>query len=418
MHKELNKKDIASFLHFGYVPKAKPVHLDKLFDRYNIALNPVKSAVPENESIETGIAILDATFKDIAKQVGATTVVIPISGGMDSRAILAGMLKHLPKTQIRTVTLGIPGALDYEIGQQVARVAGLANKAINLNDLEWKEDALLAYAAKFHSPIAFMEGYLFSQVFTDASGSEIFLSGFMGDPLAGSHLSAEPTASWKDARANFVLRNNFANSSLIPHKDDMSHLPKDPICSPELLTMDEQLDFFIRQRHYIQPLVLLKGYRHMAPFLAPDWINFILNLPHDMRFQQTLYKQILAKAYPVLFSLPLKNESGLPLTASRCKKLTKRCIGRLQKFANQCFPQLVPKPIKHLNYIDFEKSYRTKTDLKAFAERYVKDLAQRNVVLQLDIRKTWQDHQAKTRNNAQLLNLLVSLELFYKSRGV
>ncbi len=413
MQLPLTKDQINAFLYYGYVPRPNQVKVQRLLSRYGIDLQEIKSQKPREELIREGAKILDDTFHDIAGKVGKETVVIPLSGGMDSRAILAGMLKHLPKSQIQTVTVGIPGALDYEIGQQVAKKVGVVNKVINLGKIKWSEQELIGYAKKFHYPIALVEGFLFSQVFSCFEGGSVFLSGFMGDPLSGSHLQKNDSVTWEKAKIGFIKRNNYTeNQSSWPENE---LLPEKPFLDRKLITLDEQLDFFIRQRLYIMPLVLLKDKKHIAPFLNPRWVVFMLNLPRSLRKDQMLYKKILFNAYPELFSLPLKNTGGLPLNVSTVQFFLKRITNRIGYTGRKYLPFVFSGSAQGLNYIDFELSYRKKDDLKAFAQKSLDDLQYRGLVKEINIPIIWQEHQTGQANHSQLISLLVSLEIYFKA---
>ena len=362
MQLQLSNEQIKAFLHYGFVPQSKQVNVQRLLCRYGINLKEIKNQAPLEELIREGTKILDDTFHDIAGKVGDKKVVIPLSGGMDSRAILAGMLKHLPKSQIQTVTVGIPGALDYEIGQQVAKKADVVNKVINLDKIKWGEQELIDYAKKFHYPIAMVEGFLFSQVFSCFEGDPFFLSGFMGDPLAGSHLQKNDSVTWEKAKIGIIKRNNYTKIKSSWPENEL--LPEKPFLDRKLITFDEQLDFFIRQRFYVMPLVLLKGKKHIVLFLNPLWVEFMLNLPRSLRKDQTLYKEILIHAYAELFSLPLKNTSELPLNASTVQFFFKRITNRIGYIGRKYLPFVFSGPAPCLNFIDFELSYRKKDDLK------------------------------------------------------
>ncbi|WP_139172204.1 hypothetical protein [Geoalkalibacter ferrihydriticus] len=401
-----------AFLHFGYLPSPKPVNVAGLLSRYNIAPKPEENKADEKSLIEEGSGILDSIFADIAKKIENKKVVIPISGGMDSRGILAGLLRHLPKEKIQTVTLGIPGALDYEIGQLVAKKAGVHNKAIDLNEIRFCEKELIEYAKCFNRPIALLEGYLFSQVFRGFGSESVFLSGFLGEALTGAHLPSVESKTWEQAKEVFSKWNNYTKGEYGCQLSEA--LPLGEYYRGNL-SLDDQLDFFIRQRFYIRPLVLQKGYTHIAPYLNEKWFDFALNLPRNYRENQSIFKKILLYSYPELFSLPLKNNRGLPLTAGSFALFQKRVRNRLTLMGNKCLPALIPKPPHGLNYIDFEQGYCNKEDLKRLADKSLHDLDMRQLIDWIDIRKIWQEHLSSGENHAQIISLLVSLEIFYKA---
>ena len=47
---------------------------------------------------------------------------IPLSGGLDSRALLAAAMEA--GAEVETLTFGMPGTMDYEDGNRVARAVG------------------------------------------------------------------------------------------------------------------------------------------------------------------------------------------------------------------------------------------------------------------------------------------------------
>ena len=410
----LTKKEIEAFLHFGYVPQPKGINVDALFARYNIDLNSGNSIVEEAALIADGAKFLDIVFCDTAKKVKGKKIVVPISGGMDSRAILAGLIRYIPKENIQTVTLGIPGALDYEIGQMVARKAGVENKLINLNNIMFSEEELIRYARNFNKPIALLEGYLFSQAFKSFGNGHVYLSGFMGDPIAGSHLAAEGNETWNDAIRTFICENLYTRMKF--NFTDLSLFPQEPFVGNNTLEYAEQLDYFVRQRLYIMPLVLLSGYKHFTPFLDSRWVNFILNVPRNYRKGQYIYKKILFFLYPDLFSLPLKSNVGLPLDAGDIAIFRQRVINKFRYWGYRYAPRFFPKSIQGLNYIDFERGYREKDDLVKLAEKSLIDLKLRGIVENIDIQKVWKEHQAGNVNNSQLISLLIALEVFCKAK--
>jgi len=409
-----DRDQINNFLHFGYLPNPQEVNVNELLSPDGINFKECKNKKSVEKLILKGSDILNNIFKEIAHNIGAKQVVIPISGGMDSRAILAGMICYLPREQIQTVTLGIPDTYDYEIGQMVAERAKVKNLPLNLNYIEWKEQDLIKYARNFEHPIALVDGFLFSQVFRGFDDEMIFLSGFMGDPIAGSHLGEKDSPNWTQAQNSFIARNNYSRSQ---RPINPQCLFAEPLIDSNLLSFDEQLDFFIRQRFYIMPLVLLKGYQHISPFLSPAWMEFMINLPRLLREKQMLYKKILMSSYPELFSLSVKNNLGLPLSVSNTRFFFRRVFHKLQTTGKHYLPYVFSKPSPNLNYIDFEKSYREKPDLKALVEKSLEDLQSRKLIENMDIEKVWSEHQNKTKNNSQLISLLFSLEIYFKSRN-
>lgn len=63
-------------------------------------------------------------------------IVVPISGGLDSRAILASLLEYTDASNIETYTYGTPKTFDFEIGNSICSFAGTKHTSFDLSDME------------------------------------------------------------------------------------------------------------------------------------------------------------------------------------------------------------------------------------------------------------------------------------------
>ncbi|MDI6448179.1 hypothetical protein [Anaerobaca lacustris] len=336
---------------------------------------------------------------------------------MDSRAILGGLLENVDPSCIQTVTFGTPGTLDFEIGRSVTRVAGVAHTQIDLSTASWDAEALIRFAGRCERPLALFEPYLFHLVRVRFGCECLYWSGFMGDPVSGSHLLDEDSRTWDQARHRFAGRNRYCRSTELapPGFDAGEGLPSAPFVEPDQLCYDEQLDFAVRQGCYIKPIVLLRGYHYRTPFLHPVWTRFILGVPRRYRQGQYLYKEILKAAYPRLFALPMKNHFGLPLAAPRWRRTLRRQQLRMRGAAKRFFPWIDWGISPGTNYIDFDCGLRERADLKAVVHDSIQDLKKRRIVEWIDIDAIWDRHQKRRGNHADALTLLASIEINLKA---
>ena len=76
--------------------------------------------------ISEGVKIFKETIGNQLASSGRGAVhILPMSGGLDFRAVLGGLLEHIPSSQIVTVTYGIPGTWDFEIAKMISRKFGI-----------------------------------------------------------------------------------------------------------------------------------------------------------------------------------------------------------------------------------------------------------------------------------------------------
>ena len=145
--------------------------------------------------------LLDTVIDDLLEQSCENGLyVIPISGGWDSRIIAGAVRKRLDAREIKMVTFGVPGQLDYDLGRLVAKTLGVEHFAIDLSKvaLTWEELLSSAKDAPWtYVPDAFYNRYCLSR--TGMVGANV-LSGFLGDPLTGGHFSgvSDPDRAQQD----------------------------------------------------------------------------------------------------------------------------------------------------------------------------------------------------------------------------
>ena len=416
----LDSNQISAILHFGYLPRA---HVDTTDISWLEGIarfrNTPDGSHSESELVANGIDALKYCFRDIPP----ARHIVPISGGLDSRAILAGLLDAGLRDHITGVVFGVPGNLDYEIGNLVAKVCGIDRVSIDLNDVELNTESLVdAIAGEGHIGWAF--DFYYNRLIPKQFGSDaVYWSGFMGDSLSGAHMWSVEKPTWEEGVAAFIEHNRLEAKLSHPEFDPMSVLPNHPPMKDTPLGFDEQLDFAVRQASYIQNTVLVPRYDYRTPFLDDCWVKFMLSVPRTLRYEQRLYRKILLQAFPEQFALPTKTNLGLPLNCSKWNLLQKRAsrkIGsvvrrRTNKVRNQ-FGMSISPEVRHVNYIDFDESIRQRKDLKELVSQNLSDLAQRNIIDWIDVEDIWAEHQKRVINYGYPISMLVSIEVILKSR--
>src|SRR5699024_800372 len=173
-----------------------------------------------------------------------------------------------------------------------------------------------------------------------------YLSGYLGDVLAGKNLGRENSRTWNEARRRFAARNRYSRTAwlLPPGVEPESLLPATPFVDDDLLGFDEQLDYAVRQECMMRTNVMRADYHCVAPMLDPEWVSFMLALDDGQRHDRYLFKKMFMRGFPNLFSLPTTVNGGLPLAASagriaRHKRSLKR-RRRLRLRARRLWPSV------------------------------------------------------------------------------
>jgi len=412
----IDTRKLNSFLHYGYVPQfeSTPATLEKWLglDRKKIqTLHHRWKQAPAEKIVEEGVNRIRSLIE--APQPESNCV--PLSGGLDSRVVLGGLLDQISADDLSAIVCGVPGTRDFEIGSHVAECFGIKLETVDLSELFWGTEDLVEFANEASTPISLFSAYMYAQILHRGGRGLRYWSGFIGGELAGAHFPNVPVSSWQDARSLYARENRYSDtlSLATPSFDPREVLPEDPFIGVEPVNPYEQLDFAVRQRDFIRPQVLLDGYEIKAPFLKPDWVQFILSIPDAYRRDQHAYKKILQEAYPDLFSLPVKNNIGLPLDASPFQKYSKLAVEYLRQVArNIGLPGTGIDP--RLNYIDVARSIREGA-LHSVVRENLKDLKARNVIPWIDIDEIWSEHQSGWVDHSDALDLLTSLEIHLKA---
>ena len=133
----LDLKNLNSFLKLGYFLDYK--NKDITIDVSNIDKQKYQDA-SENELIQIGSKLWKESIS--SNFILNQKHLVPISGGLDSRAVLAGLLEHTEAKNIYTYTFGTPSTLDYDVGNYIAKKLDTNHTSFDLTKHTYKQDEL------------------------------------------------------------------------------------------------------------------------------------------------------------------------------------------------------------------------------------------------------------------------------------
>lgn len=408
-----------AMLHYGYLPDCDVFLGDPLWQDFE---REMRTRQPASDRID--VLVRDGAWlwlrlvRRLLDHGVGPPYVVPLSGGLDSRAILCALLRHVDTKDVVTTTLGVPGALDFEIGRQVAATCGVAHEAIDLRGVSFPLDALIEHAAELGRPVRLFESYLFHQIRRRFGANVSYWTGFLGDPLAGSHLRRPaPSRTWQEARQWFA-RHNAATRRITlsaPAYQATESLPPEPLFCSARPTLDEQLDLAIRQYALLRPIILLPGYHHVLPFAEREWAFFLLSMPAPLRCNQRFYKSMLTSAFPREFALPTKNTSGLPLAAGHVRQRLRRSVLRGGSIATTLLRSRSRVRNPHQNYIDFGRALAADGELAHSCALLVDGFAERGLLGRLDPRRMLHHTAFGVNGFAPEICLIASAECFIRA---
>lgn len=240
---------------------------------------------------------------------------LSLSGGLDSRAILAA----IDKSTVGAFTFGLEYSDDVRIARQVAQKMGVKHRLFDLSyenwwnhrvEELWQADGSVSllhlHVGQFHQQIGIL--------------GQICLNGFAGDLiLGGSFLRTF------DQRNQEALELSLSN--LYPEID-----PNDPF-----LDLKNQDSFHIEGRVRRFTAYGINGtryFKYRLPFMDNELIEFVYSLPDAYRWQQKIYKHLLLQNFPALFRNTRTTGTLAPISAVPDWPLTsffKSSINRIKK---------------------------------------------------------------------------------------
>lgn len=396
---------IQTFLYFGYIPTCNTEELDTL--PWNTAkIDPVLSSQP----VDVQADVLGGAFRHAFQDCPTGDHVVPLSGGLDSRAILAELVRHVDTANISAVTFGVPGAFDFDIAKKVARHFGVRHFLVDLNQIPLTRAKLVEVARSNKKATWLMDAYynrLIRQLFGRTS---TFWSGVLGS------LTMLPTyrsETWSEAIERFMM-NSAASASSIPmaYNYNMRELmPSQPIHPDSDLSYDEQIYMTLRSFNLVEQVNLPDGFRNVCPFRNPAWLRTLLSLDPRICNRKTVYRMMLERCYPNVFNIPSKSLAAGSLNKSvsaRTRQIISGTKRRLKRLSG------LEKVRPAVNYIDWDKAVVYRSDVVKLIRDCVGCLVDQGVI-ESDIRDRLlveNDSRRLVKHRGHKLLVLASLQIY------
>jgi asparagine synthetase B (glutamine-hydrolysing) len=419
-----NLDQVNSFLHYNYLPKGRPDNC--FFERvvkFSKELLPDLAGIDfkdQQKLIEIGVKYLKKAIESRAEP--DKTYIVPLSGGLDSRAILAGLIEMGLKNKIITVTMGVPESYDYEIGKYVAEKMVVKNEPLNLNQIPISFDQLLNAAGSIDNCAYLFSAYYHHAMFKRYGADVVFFNGILGGELAGQNLpkSTGKDDDWETSVTRFNKADRYWKPLVLtePGFEVNKMISSTPFTENTHLNYADQLVLGIRQQYCLAPVLMPEGFRQVMPFLDDHWLSYILNIPLEYRKREYLYKKILQKAFPKFYSLKVTNNLGLPLNAYPYRRTLSKIVKKAKALGYRLYPKLPFFLSPSTLLIDYNSAFREREDYKSIIHESLIDLKKREIIDWLDIERLWKEHQLRQVNHTGALTALASLEFYLKTKRI
>lgn len=379
----------------------------------------------------TSDSVVDALIEAIGKRRAQKEILgLSLSGGLDSRGILAGLAEN--SRNIFTYTLGLQGCADQKLSQKMAEVAHTRHEFVELGQSYLKDFQNMA-----NSMILFSDGMfhphesteMLALAYFQRAPFQILLRGHGGE-IAKASL-AYPVMVTPEIHSchsgKEVLGRIYAKTNLVLPDSELSQLLTPPLykqvrdgamtslrqsCEEvrDLLSPgDICIYYYIKEhirRHVVASLDIFRTEIEIRmPYLDEDFIKLLLQLPIARRNQGEVHFRLIKKCMPALISIPNSN-TGAPLDAGRVRLFV------IDKFSS-LMRKLGIRGFRH--YTEFQKwqrdCFRETTEKILFSS----ELKNRDIYNLKALRDIFTSHISGQRNYGHLLGTLVGLELWYRN---
>jgi asparagine synthase (glutamine-hydrolysing) len=250
--------------------------------------------------------ILDRTIKRLIKFADGRQIVVPLSGGYDSRLVVALLKKHNYEN-VFCFTYGSKKSSEVNISKKVACALGYKWYFVEYNEItvsqQYPKNIKFQRFYKFasnHVSLSHIQDYFSVNYLNDnnlISPDAIFVPGHSGDFLGGSHVKkiSNIEAVFKRITKKHCILNDLPMKKAFminKIRGDTNNLDE----HIKLYSIDENFNLRERQSKYIvnaNRVYEFFGYKHLIPLWDNLLIEFFRNLPLELKLNSLFYEKVI-----------------------------------------------------------------------------------------------------------------------------
>ena len=317
--------------------------------------------------------VAKASIQRLISYANGRQIVIPLSGGYDSR-LIAALLKEANYDNILTFTYGVKGNKEAAYSKIVADNLGLEWHFVEYTETlwqaAWQTDERKRYQLEGSNwtSLAHMQDWLAVKIMKEQGMVEsdaVFAPGHSGDMVAGSHIPSfihgDLTAKYtKDDLVEHLFNKHYCltqhknvqpSVSMFKEKVEKSLVLQATYSAQEFANECEKYNWDNRQSKYIVNSVRVYDffdYDWWIPLWDKDFIGFFENLPlilrnHSWYINYVQSKYLKASKNPVKANIGNAARNNISEKLSKSNFLKKLKIIKLLKFLYGYYIRFFPK---------------------------------------------------------------------------
>jgi asparagine synthase (glutamine-hydrolysing) len=263
-------------------------------------------------------AITDNFIERIKRSTSGKALIIPLSGGYDSRYILAALIRNDIKNVV-CYTYGDPKSFEISVAKRVAENLGVKLYTVEYTDEMWssllcdKNFSLYLDYAFNYSSVPHIQDYLALRELKSKGvlpENGVVIPGFCGDLLGGSYIPKEiiennQSQLLKGTIEEYIFNKQFKNSNEVIDKDDKCKIINSisaTLIKRDNFTIDELIsdnEMFLTE-HKVSKFVVNSlrvyeffGFEWRMPLWDDELMDFWYKVPNEFRVNNELYNNYL-----------------------------------------------------------------------------------------------------------------------------
>lgn len=314
-----------------------PQHPINLLQKSTISVGDFEDKFVRSKSLSNLRELNSGLIKDSLS--GSEQIILPLSSGLDSRLVLAGISddQNLKRNTL-AVTYGPANSIEVKSAKRLAEESGVKwvhlDLPLDFLSERYLSETSLVFGSSLHMhamyQLEFLEEMKRRRLVDEGA---VFTSGFMTGVPSGQHISK--LGRWRSKLDAEAFLDSFSQSrywsvkelsqvfgrhsslgfDLVSQKLDLVPVvyPNNPYKQSILV------DIWTRQRNFISyhPRTLELRHPVASPHMRVEWVSFFLRQPNSWLWKRRLVQEFFLDYYPNLAAVPTNSENfsrlGTPL---------------------------------------------------------------------------------------------------------
>ncbi len=405
----LDRASLLAYLRLGYVPGDRTLFENVILPlESKAALLGAESSDEEYTSDRAKTLLLKAIER---RWTGRGLQVVPLSGGIDSRIILAALAEFTEHKNIHTYTYGVPGSYDFDIPNAIARYTKSQHRSFAASELHYDIDGLVRAAIATDANTEIFHPLVLNSVADHYGDSAVYWSGYAGDLVGGGFDFPEGA----DPKENLIAYDSRGLRFL----DESVDRPIMPLITTgatmaPLVAPAEACFWENHVERYAAHHICRNDMTVETPLVDIDFVRYFYRAPPEHRREKRFYNGAFAESFPMFFEFPTK-DYGYTYSGSRHRQLWHRV-----KFYGAAIGwRLIPRLFTHPKtaYLDMGRAINSRADVRGCVDELLSSLHRRDLpeLNSASIGSMLSAHRSGRLVFAKDLINLASLEVFLRA---